>query len=386
MSSSSSSSSSSKDGGKKKPPSARHLHPYMPYTTPYTNPFALWAEKWYVRIISLTIVILITAIYAVVYPVILVVTLAIDLSQYSKVKGLNVTRSLTFFLAYLVVELIGILMCVGIWIWQMTTWPSHERWIEVNYKFQTIWGKYMIFETIRRVLGIKVELEFSPSGLTKGPKILFMRHVSFADTLIPQGTLSDKFELRYILKRDLLWDPGLNICGSRTPQFFLYREAGGENAMDIELKSMSDLVSSLTPKTQAVVTIWPEGTRFTPGKRKKILESLYKKDVTSAKIAEKLNNTLLPRVGGALALLEANKCADVYFCAHVGLEGAATFYEMVSGSLCNRVLRVKYECVKFKDIPKTQEERTQWMYDNWMKIDTWIGENQKQLSEKKKKK
>jgi len=91
----------------------------------------------------------------------------------------------------------------------------------------------------------------------------------------------------------------------------------------------------------------------------------------------------LPRVGGALTLLEANQCADVYFCAHVGLEGAATFYEMISGSLCNRTLKVKYECVKYKDIPKSKEERTQWMYDNWLKIDKWIGENLNNKNNKK---
>lgn len=83
------------------------------------------------------------------------------------------------------IEIIGILMCLGLYFWKITTFPNEERWLAANYKFQTIWGKYMIFEMIRRVLGIKLELEFTPS-LTPGPKILFMRHVSFADTLIPQ--------------------------------------------------------------------------------------------------------------------------------------------------------------------------------------------------------
>lgn len=108
-----------------------------------------------------------------------------NLTKKNRVGGLNVTRSFLFFLAYLLIELIGVLMFLGLWFWQLATSPSQERWIAANYKLQTIWGKYMIFETIRRVLGIKLELEFTPS-LTPGPKILFMRHVSFADTLIPQ--------------------------------------------------------------------------------------------------------------------------------------------------------------------------------------------------------
>eukprot|EP00026_Physarum_polycephalum_P010117 Phypoly_transcript_10268.p1 GENE.Phypoly_transcript_10268~~Phypoly_transcript_10268.p1 ORF type:complete len:384 (+),score=79.55 Phypoly_transcript_10268:170-1321(+) len=363
----------------------RYLNDCVPYSSTYTNPWALWWEKWYVRVISVAIVLLITALYIVIYPVILVITLIIDVVRYSKIGGFNVTRSFLFFLAYLFIELAAFVMFTSLYFWKLATNPSREKWMRANYKAQTIWGKYMVFEMIRKVLGIKLHVEFSPA-LTPGPKILFMRHVSFADTLIPQGTLSDKFGLRYILKRDLLWDPALNIAGSRTPQFFLFREAGGQGAMDVEIKGMSNLVSTLTPQTQAVVAIWPEGTRFTPGKRKKILESLQKKDADAYERAKQLNNTLLPRVAGALALLEVNKCADVFFCAHVGLEGAADFFEMVSGNMCNRTLRVRFECVKYADIPKTREARTEWIYDHWKAIDTWIGERQAENSKKDKKK
>jgi len=382
-SSSSSSSLSSKEEGKIRD-HKRHLHDYGPYSSKFSSPFALWLEKWYIRSVSIFVLLLALAVYLIFYPLIAVVALAIDLIRYSRIGGMNLTRSFAFFLVYMFVEIAGILMAAGLYFWKLVTFPSQERWLEVNYKFQTLWGKVMIFEMIRAVLGLRVRCDFEPD-LPSGPKILFMRHVSFADTLIPQGTLSDRFEMRYILKKELLWDPGFNICGTRTPQFFLYREAGGEGAMDVEIQGMRSLVSSLTPNTHAIVTIWPEGTRFTPSKRQKVLDSLLKKDPEAYKVAQELHHTLLPRTGGALCLLEANKCADVLFCAHIGLEGAADFAEMINGNMCNRTLHIRYECVRFKDIPQGKEERIQWFYDKWKSIDEWIAAKQAEDTKGKEK-
>jgi len=282
-------------------------------------------------------------------------------------------------------EIAGILMFTGLYFWKLVTFPSQERWIAANYKCQVIWGKNMVYDMIRVVLGLTVLVE-GVNEIPPGPKILFMRHVSFADTLIPQGTISHRFAMRYILKKELLYDPGFNICGSRTPQFFLFREAGGVGSMDVEMLGMRNLVSSMTPKTQAVACIWPEGTRFTPNKRQRILDSLAKKDPESYQVALQLSNTLLPRTGGALTLLEANTCADVLFCSHTGLEGAADFFEMINGNMCNRTLHIRYESVKFKDIPKTKEERTAWLYDHWKTIDKYIAEHKGEDKKSKKNK
>ena len=52
--------------------------------------------------------------------------------------------------------------------------------------------------------------------------------------------------MRYIVKKELTWDPALNVGGSRSPNFFLYREAG-QGGIDVEMEAIRNLVRDMTP-------------------------------------------------------------------------------------------------------------------------------------------
>lgn len=125
-----------------------------------------------------------------------------------------------------------------------------------------------------------------------------------------RALLSKDFQMRYIVKKELIYDPALNAGGSRTPNFFLYREVG-QGGIDVEMEAIRNLVRDFTPdvcigtqiidlctneptytmillsslyfsnryQLPAVTTIWPEGTRFSPKKREHVLASLQKKDL-----------------------------------------------------------------------------------------------------------
>jgi len=364
---------SKETNGEHKKPTTRHLHEYGPYSSTFTNPLALWAEKWYFRSISLVLLVIIWILVVVLYPILILIGLPIDIYRYKKLGGLICCRVTTFFLVYLFSSVIGVIIFTIIYLVSWVTWPSRKRWLRWNYVWQYYWGARIFFEPGLKALGLQVEIDLPKEGLRKRPKIFFLRHASFADTLLPQGTLSKDYEMRYIVKKELIFDPALNVAGSRTPNFFLYREVG-QGGIEVEIEAIRNLVKDLTPDSPVAVSIWPEGTRFSYKKRERVLESLQKKDPKAYEIAKGLKHTLLPRLGGALALLEANPCADVIFCSHVGLEAAADFKEVFQGKICNAPVKVKFEQVKFEDIPKTKEARTEWIYQHWQSMDKWIDE------------
>ncbi len=58
---------------------------------------------------------------------------------------------------------------------------------------------------------------------------------------------SEHFRMRYLVKRSLLWDLGLDVLGNRTPNFFIERDApatpspAGQD-MASEIKSITNLI------------------------------------------------------------------------------------------------------------------------------------------------
>ncbi|EGG23273.1 hypothetical protein DFA_05405 [Cavenderia fasciculata] len=377
----------------------RYLHDYGKYSSVHTSPFKLWAEKWWRRTIAITMISIIFIILTALFPVLAVAALIADMALYHRRKGLNYVRVLSFFETYLFIQFIAMSSCFVIYIIYLLSLivsgdKDKKRWNRWNYWYQRWWGGTMLFGWSTRILGLKPHIEVCGSRKTDpsfsdyvsnestrdriaqtlgvNPKIMFLRHASFADTLVPQGLLSNcGFAMRYIVKQELLWDPGLDISGSRTPNFFLFRDAGAEG-MDVEMEAIRNLVRDFKKGGNEVTCIWPEGTRFTKSKREKVLESLKKKGDSKYELASKLKHTLLPRLGGALALLESNPCGDVVFCSHIGLEASSNFAQMMEGKLCNRDVKIKLLQYKYEDVPKTKEARINWMLENWAQIDQWV--------------
>ena len=84
-------------------------------------------------------------------------------------------------------------------------------------------------------------------------------------------------------------------------------------------------------------------------------------------------HVLPPRLGGALALLEGAPDADIVFCAHTGLEGAASLTDIRNGELVGRVVKIAYWRVPRSEVPRATQERTRWLLEKWSEVDDWIG-------------
>ncbi len=286
-------------------------------------------------------------------------------------------RTYAFAVLFLSLELFGIFLAALVWGAQMLLPKmTSERYAAMNFALQSWWGDSLARAALR-IFGMRVQHD---EGYTWGvrPAVLFIRHSSFADTIIAVHLISKPhgIKLRYVLKRELLWDPCLDIVGNRLPNVFIRRNLepgdpkGGANS---ELERVAALAEDLG--NDEGVLIYPEGTRFSPEKRAALLARFREKgDAEAPAFAESLTHTLPPRLGGALALLERNPGADAVFLAHTGLEGASTFASMLRGDLAGCTLKVKQWGVRAEDIPKEPRARVRWLQDQWRQVNSFVRE------------
>jgi len=49
--------------------------------------------------------------------------------------------------------------------------------------------------------------------------------------------------------------------------------------------------------------------------------------------------------------------------------------------LHNKTIYAKVWCFPWKDVPKTKEERIEWLYERWAMMDKWVAEKKAQEGE-----
>lgn len=312
------------------------------------------------RFKTIPLVLVLTLVVTPLYPVVLIGTFIADLIRRDQ---LVLSRLWTVGLAFLWLETGAIVASGAHWVWYR---GDRAKLREAMWGLQEWWGR-SLFRVVRGLLSLEVEVD-GEDQLAGGPILLFMRHASIIDNLLPINLVSlpNGFRLRYILKKELLSYPALDIGGNRLPNYFVDRS--GDTAT--ELKAIRDLAEAL--ESHEGVMIWPEGTRFTQRKYDVIMKRLERSKSELFAKAKSLRATLPPKLGGPLALLDAARNADVIFAAHSGLEGFATVKEMMSGSVVGRTIRVKFWRVKSADIPRTREQLVDWLFDEWRRVDDFV--------------
>lgn len=315
------------------------------------------------RLKSIPLVLLLTVVITPLYPVVLIGTLVADLIRRDR---LVLSRLWTVGLAFLWIETAAIVASGAQWVWYR---GDRAKLREAMWGLQEWWGR-TLFGVVRGLLSLQLEVD-GQDQLPGGPILLFMRHASIIDNLLPINLVShpNGFRLRYILKKELLSYPALDIGGNRLPNYFVDRS--GDTAT--ELKAIRELATELD--AHEGVMIWPEGTRYTQRKYDVIMKRLERSKSELFAKARNLRATLPPKLGGPLALVEAARNADVIFAAHSGLEGFATVKEMMSGSVVGRTIRVKFWRVKSADIPRTREQLAEWLFDEWGRVDEFVVAN-----------
>lgn len=274
------------------------------------------------------------------------------------------TRLLACVWVYLACELLGLLAAMFYWFIHRWMAVGGWRWfIDRNHRLQAWWTRTLL-TAVTQAFSMRIQIT-GADCLDGGPILLFMRHASTLDTLIPGALLSYNrgYRLRYVLKRELLVDPCLDVIGNRLPNYFVDR--GGDTSHETE--AISKLAVGLEPDEG--VLIYPEGTRFSPARRTRALERIKARDPARAAYFGPLKQVLPPRPGGSLALLAAGD-TDVVFCSHRGLEGLMRPHELLRGGLVGTTVEVAFWRVCAADIPPTNAGRRRWLDEQWNRINT----------------
>lgn len=279
------------------------------------------------------------------------------------------TRASIFFTHFLWCEVWGILVATLIW-WLLLGGiiGGPKRFVDANAALQRGWTAYL-FKGLRIIFGMKVEVE-GLEVVSGGPLLLFVRHSSTADTVLAATLVANphRLLLKYVLKRELLWDPCLDIVGQRLPNAFIDRNAPKREG---ELSAILELAKDLDERL--AVLIYPEGTRFSEAKQKRFVEALKEKGQDKlAEIASGYRMVLPPRLAGPLGLIKAAPGVDLVLLEHSGFEGAATFRRFWAGALVGRTIRVRLRRIRAESIPS--EGRDQWLFERWAEMDQWIVE------------
>lgn len=289
-------------------------------------------------------------------PIWLPVAIVIDV-----VRGrlrLPIARLLLFALGWAWLETTGVVIAFGLWL------TGQRNNGEAHYRLQTWWAANVL-GVLRATTGIKVTVE-QVDQLRPGPAVLLCRHASLADSLVSAWVITTLAGMhpRYVLKRELLVDPCLDIVGNRLPNHFLDRQAADSQ---IELDALARLSSGMTERD--ITVIFPEGTRSSPRKRERAMQKLGERDPARAERLGPLQHLLPPRPAGSAAVIAGAPDADIVIGWHVGFDGLDTF----GGIL--RHLSHKPPAVRFRarriaraDVP-SGAAFTEWLDTMWLRAD-----------------
>ncbi len=269
------------------------------------------------------------------------------------------------FLSY---ELVGLAAAFGLWLAALFVRGLRgARWQSAHRALQAWWANGL-FRAASRILRLELEVE-GAHACAPGPLLVLVRHASLADTLLPAVVVAPRgIALRYVLKRELLWDPCLDVVGQRLPNAFIQRGTGESQS---ELAQIAALGRGLGAGDG--VLIYPEGTRFSAARRARGLERIAASGRPELLArAQALRGVLPPRTAGVLALLDAAPDADVLVLAHTGLEGLATLPDLLRLGASPRRIRVRLWRVPRAAIPLERDARVRWLYAEWARVDAFV--------------
>ena len=294
-------------------------------------------------------------------PIWLPVALVVDV--FTAPTRLPRARLLVFGLCWLWLES-GALVRIG-WVWATGGADDLERMTGA----QRWWAKNLL-RALRRTAGLRLRVE-GAEVFDPGRAIMLGRHACLADSLVSAWVIvvGAHKRVRFVLKRELLSDPCLDVAGNRLQNHFLDRVATDSGA---ELDALRALTVGLG--ADECGAIFPEGTRANPHKRARALEKIGERDPERAQRLAGLRHLIPPRPAGAQAMLEGAPDADVILAWHIGFDGMDTFDGILAGVpplFVGRTIRFVARRVPRAEVPDGAAF-TRWLDDQWLTLDAEV--------------
>jgi 1-acyl-sn-glycerol-3-phosphate acyltransferase len=317
-------------------------------------------------VIALTVLLLSTI------PVWLLVAAALSPAVPGRLRPL---RLLSLVLLHLVAESIMLLELFGLWIASgfglFIRRPFFER---IHYDIVQTY-LVLFFREARRVLRLRIVTEGpAPDAHPGEPLLVCCRHAGPGDSFTLMYALMHWYgrEPRVVLKDTLAWDPAIDVILNRLPSRFVSPRGDTAGAPGPSLEEQVGALARNLDHNDAFV-IFPEGGNFTPQRRQRAIDKLRRLGLEAmATRAERMENVLAPRPGGLLAALDAAPDADVVLVAHTGLDHMLTVADIWREIPMDKQLIMRWWRVPREEIPEDREERIDWLFSWWERIDAWI--------------
>ncbi|MGA1345905.1 MAG: 1-acyl-sn-glycerol-3-phosphate acyltransferase [Ilumatobacteraceae bacterium] len=290
------------------------------------------------------------------------VPLAVAIDLVTGARRLPATRLLLFGWAWSLIEMAG--LTGALWSFLRGRALDHPT----QYRLMDWWAS-VLMRAMSTAMAIRPEVH-GVEHIEPGRAIILCRHASLADSLFSAWAIRviAGVNPRYVLKRELLGDPCLDVVGLRVPNHFVDRSAIDSSS---DLAALEDLAGGLTE--ESVVVIFPEGTRANPRKRERALRSIAQGDPERAERLAGLRCLLPVRPSGTLALLRGAPQADLVFAWHTGFDGLDTF-----GGIYRR-LRNGGEPAVFvaTRVPRSEVPDgsvLEWLDERWLRMDAEVAD------------
>jgi len=233
---------------------------------------------------------------------------------------------------------------------------------------------WVFFREAQRVLALRIATDGpTPDAHPGVPILVACRHAGPGDSLILIHALMHWYdrEPRVVLKDTLAWDPVIDVLLRRIPARFITPSPSA--GADLETQ-ITELASGLDENDAFV--IFPEGGNFTPARRQRAIDRLHGLGMERmARRAESMNHVIAPRPGGFIAALDGAPDADVVLVAHTGLDHMLTVADVWRELPMDKRLVMRWWQVPRDEIPAGREERIEWLFGWWERIDEWIDAN-----------
>ncbi|GAC1531534.1 MAG: hypothetical protein NVS2B6_19670 [Thermoleophilaceae bacterium] len=284
-------------------------------------------------------------------------------------------RVVWLLVVYLTRDILATAACFGLWVasgfGRSLGTPRMQR---AHYAVVK-WFLSGLYKSGVSMLGLGIELERSEAaeaalGACRRPVIVFSRHKGAGDSFLLVHLLLSRYGRlpRIVMKGSLQFDPLIDAFGNRLPNCFI-TPGGGHHA---------DAVCTLARGLgdDGALVIFPEGGNFTEERRERAIEQL-EQDARpeEAEVARGIEHLSAPKPGGALAAIEGSPQADIVFVAHSGLPDLASATEVWRAMPMTRPVSMRMWLVAANEIPAGEEERIDWLFDWWQRLDRWLDDD-----------
>jgi 1-acyl-sn-glycerol-3-phosphate acyltransferase len=332
---------------------------------PLVPEYATLGARLQRRAISVTALFLMAVVVTLSAPMWLVVVVFVDLARFR--WTLPLARLLLFGWYWSIIECAGVVISFGLWL------AGQSKNQRLHYRLMGWWaGKLMT--GLRSMMRATIDVS-DDGAFETGEAVLLCRHASLADSLLSAWVVCTRRGLypRYVLKRELLWDPCLDIVGLRVPNYFVDR---GSRQSEHELAAVGALGGDLGPTDVAV--IFPEGTRSSSAKRQSAINRIREQSPERLFATEGLRHLIPVRPSGSLALVNGAPSADVVVAWHTGFDGLSTF-----GGVLRALVDDEVEIVfRARRIGRASiaEVGVAWLDEIWAKMDGEVDEKLRMTS------